>query len=103
MPQDFRRMPAVHRCIDAIDPDKDIRVRLLGTVIDLDDKKFVLDDGRSRSEILHENMQEISIGKKLMVFCRVFIAENSYKLRSELVQDASLLDSALYEKVFLSQ
>ena len=48
-------MPAIPRKISDINPEKDIRVRLLGRVIDKSDNTIIIDDGSGKAEIIVEN------------------------------------------------
>lgn len=94
----YRRFPALFRKIDSINPEKDIRVRLLGTVIDNANGVVVIDDGSGRAEIVTEGTN-LNTGDTVMVFCRVLPLETGYELRMEIVQDMNGLDMDLYKKI----
>ena len=99
----FRRMPAVSRKIADINPEKDIRVRLLGRVIDKYDGTIVVDDGTAKAEIVVEDtnvkFDDIKSGDLIRVFARVLPLETSYELRAEIVQDMNGMDMELHKKI----
>ena len=94
----YRRMPAVPRTIATINPETDIRVRILGRVIDKFDGTIVMDDGSATTEIVVENLN-VETGKLVRVFCRVMPLESGFELRAEIVQDMDSLDVDLYKKI----
>lgn len=93
----FRRAPAVHRKIKEINPEKDIRVRILGNVIDTGDGVFVVDDGSAKAEIVADE-QKAATGDTVRIIARVLPLESGYELRAEAVQDMSMLDTELYKR-----
>lgn len=99
MASDYKRLPALQRRIADIDPENDIRVRIVGTVIDTADGKIVVDDGTDRAEITTEE-QSAKVGNQVRVFCRVLPLENGYELRLELMQDMTDLDLELYKNLY---
>ncbi|MBI4014897.1 MAG: replication protein RepA [Candidatus Aenigmarchaeota archaeon] len=92
----FKRAPAVPRKISDIAPDKDIRVRLLGRVIDKGEGSVVIDDGSAKAEIITE--QPAELGDVVRIIARVLPLETGYDLRAEVTQDMSTLDMELYKK-----
>ncbi|MFH0837550.1 MAG: hypothetical protein V1870_05450 [Candidatus Aenigmatarchaeota archaeon] len=96
----YKRAPAIPKLIEKIDPVKDIRVRLLGKVMEKTANSITLEDSSGKTEIIIEtNISEsLRIGETIRVFCRVF--EN--ELKAELIQDMNNLDTETYEKTFLS-
>jgi len=96
----FRRMPAVPRKIADINPETDIRVRLLGKIIDKFNGTAVLDDGSGKAEIImEENFDKVDTNDSVRIFCRVLPLENGYELRAEIVQNMKQLDMDLYKKI----
>lgn len=93
----FKRFPALEKKISDINPEKDIRVRILGTVIDKDEGVCVIDDGSGKAEIFGDFNCEI--GDTLRVFARVLALEDGFELRSEIVQNMNSLNKELYRKV----
>lgn len=101
----FHRSPARHCRISNIDALKDIRVRLVGKVVDKQPGLVVLDDGSAQAKIVldQELVDCIALGDQLRIFARVLPLEVGFELRAELVQDFNSIDTALYRKVFGSQ
>ncbi len=94
----YRRLPATLKKITDINPEKDIRVRILGRVIDKQDGTIIIDDGTSTATIVTD--AQININDFAMVHARVLPLEEGYELRGEIVQDMSSLDMNLYRKVY---
>ncbi len=93
----FRRMPAIQKTIKEI-TEKDVRIRLVGTVIDYQSGSILLDDGTGQAEIVSE--QPVETGNFVRIFTRVLQLENSYELRAEVVQDLSHMDKRLYKRIY---
>lgn len=94
----YKRLPATLKKISEINPEKDIRVRILGRVIDKADGTIIVDDGSSSAAIVAESQPNIN--DLVMVHARVLPLEEGYELRGEIVQDMNTLDMELYRKVF---
>ncbi|MBI2076398.1 MAG: hypothetical protein HYT72_04075 [Candidatus Aenigmarchaeota archaeon] len=94
----YRRAPATPRRISEINPEKDIRVRLLGRVIVKDNGTLIIDDGTGKAEIIVEN-QDADINDLVRVFTRVLPLEEGFELRAELIQKMNGLDIDLYKKI----
>lgn len=101
----FHRSPAVPRRIADINPETDIRVRLVGRVSDKRDNSIFLKDDSGEVEIIMEPefASCLSEGEIIRVFTRVLPLETGYELRSELIQDMNKLDKELYDKVILKK
>ena len=98
----YKRAVAGPRLIEKIDSVKDIRVRLLGRVVEKSGNSITIEDSSGRAEISVEpNIAEsVKIGELLRVFCRVF--ENN-ELKAELIQDMNSLDMEMYENIILNK
>ncbi len=48
----YRRLPAVQKKIIDINPEKDVRVRIFGKIIDKADGTIIVDDGTSTATIV---------------------------------------------------
>jgi hypothetical protein len=96
--QRFRRAPAIHRKLSNIDPENDIRVRIIGTVVSADSGAFIIDDGTTSKEILSD--MPVHEGAFIRIFARVMPLETGCELRAELIQDMAELDKEKYEQVF---
>ncbi|MBI2970910.1 MAG: hypothetical protein HYY37_00660 [Candidatus Aenigmarchaeota archaeon] len=96
MPFEYRRLPAVPKNIADI-REGDVRVRILGRVLDRTDGVLVLDDGTGKAEIVADT--DVRHNELVRVFARVLPLENGYELRAELVQPMHALDIELHQKV----
>ncbi|MBI4177780.1 MAG: hypothetical protein HY516_05475 [Candidatus Aenigmarchaeota archaeon] len=97
-----KRLPAVEKAISDIEPEKDIRVKILGKVVGLAAESFVIDDGGGSVQVTTD--PEISIGAmktgdSVRVIGRVFASESGFELRAEAVQNANGIDMELLKKV----
>ncbi len=97
----YRRVPAVSRRITEINPEKDIRVRILGRVIGKSDGVVIVDDGSSSAEIVVDNSEYVREGDVVRVFARVLPLETGYELRGEIIQIMNDLDLGVNRKLEL--
>jgi len=96
----YRRLPAVEKKIAEINPERDIRVRILGRILDKADEVIVVDDGSAKAEIIASDLDvNANIGDIVRVFARVLPLEEGFELRAEIIQDMSKLDLDLYKKI----
>ena len=93
-----RRMPSVERKISSIKAE-DIRIRILGTILDKKDTHMVVDDGTGKIEVFFEEPVGGEINQMVRVFGRVIPVENGFEMQGEIVQDMSQLDIELHRKV----
>lgn len=106
----YRRLPAAPKNIIDINPEKDVRVRILGRVIDKQDGTIIVDDGSSTAQIVTDAqpvdakgaVHPCEIDDVVCVFARVLPLEDGYELRGEIVQNKNSLDMGLYKKVYAS-
>ncbi len=96
----YKRQPAVPRKITDINPETDIRVRVLGHVIDKSEGVLVVDDGTSKSEIITDEFDAFDVDDLVRIFARVLPLENGYELRAEIIQKMNSMDMELYKKVY---
>lgn len=97
----MRRAPARPKKVEEINPQSDIRVRVTGTVLSLDDDSISLDDGTGSVEVFLEEdqMEDLEEGLRVRVLGRVLPTPDSFELQGEVVQDFSDVDPELYDKV----
>jgi hypothetical protein len=81
------------RKISEIDPKSDPRVAVVGTVAEIGEGSFILDDGSAKAEISFEG--EVKVGKALRVFCSVVDG----RLKADIVQSMENLDMNLFKRV----
>jgi hypothetical protein len=96
---DFRRrMPSVPKDISEIKPE-DLRVSLIGTVIDMQNEGMVLDDGTGKMLIRFDSPFEVEINKLVRVLGRVVPMESGMELHGEVLQDMDGLDVNLLRRL----
>ncbi len=91
-----KRLPAKEKLVSEILAN-DIRVRILGTVIDKSEGSIILDDGSGRLEALMEG-QAPEMGKMVRVVARILPMTGGFEARAECVQDMAGLDVELYRR-----
>jgi len=98
---DMRRHPAVLKDIDDITPGEDVRVRIIGTVLETDKDSVMLDDGTGATEVFldQEDIDSVTEGQRVRIFGRVLPTPDSFELQGEIVQDMSDLDMEQYRQV----
>ena len=101
MPENQRRAPARPKNIEEIDPRDDIRVRVIGTVLSLDEDSFSLDDGTGTVEVFleEEKMEDLEENQRVRIFGRVLPTPDSFEIQGEIVQDFSDVDPELYSRI----
>lgn len=96
----FKRAVASYRLIKDIDPEMDIRVRIMGRVIGKQDGTLVVDDGSGKADIVLDE-QDAETNDIVRVFARVLPLESGYELRAELIQKLDEQDAEKMQEVFL--
>ncbi len=101
MPENRRRAPAVPKSIDEIDPRNDIRVRIVGTVLDKEDDSVDLDDGSGTVEVFLEEdtLEELDEGDRIRVLGRVLPTPDSFEIQGEIVQNFEDIGPELHDRV----
>lgn len=99
MPEEYKRFPTSEKKISEISPE-DVRVGVVGTIIDKSKNKFAVDDGTGSIEVLldKEKIKKLKAKKTVRVVGKI-ISEDGTKLSAEAVQDFSDFDSELYKKI----
>ena len=97
MPDEIRRFPAVKRQVVGIN-ETDVRVSVIGTIIDKQDDFIIVDDGTGRVKI---SAKDLPFGQTQMirVFGRVMPTPDGIELQGEIFQDMSKLDLVLFKKL----
>ena len=95
----YRRFPAVSKKISEI-TEKDIRVRIMGTVIDKQNGSILIDDGTGKADVVvEEGLDKINNSDIIRIFCRVLPLENGHELRAEIIQNMNSLDMDLHKRI----
>lgn len=101
MPENDRRKAAVPRQIAEIDAEDDVRVRVLGTVLEVRDDSVMLDDGSGTVEVFldADDLDAVEESQRVRVFGRVLPTPDAFEIQGEILQDMSDLDMELYGRV----
>ncbi len=91
-----RRLPAVEKKIADVS-ERDIRIRLLGTIIDKQEDFIVLDDGTGKIKI--GGQTTIKQNQLIRVIGKVVVGENGVEIQSEFIQNMEKLDLELLKAV----
>lgn len=94
----MRRLPSVEKRISEL-KNGDMRVSLIGTVIDKQENRIVLDDGTGKVNINFEVAPDVEMNQFVRVFGRVIQAGDDIEIDGEIIQDMEKLDKDLYKKV----
>jgi hypothetical protein len=93
-----RRLPSIGRRVSEIGKE-DIRVRLLGTVIDKKENVIVIDDGTGKINVSFAEPVDFEANHLVRVFGRVIPVEEGFEIQGEVAQDMKDVDLGLYMKV----
>ena len=93
-----RRLTAVERKIDSIRPEVDVRVKLIGTVIDSNETTVILDDGTGRLEINFDERVFVGSGQLVKVISRVLPLIDGFECKGEVLQSLDNFNLDLYQK-----
>lgn len=97
MPEIRKRIPGIEKKISEIKPESDVRVRILGTVIGLNNNSIVIDDGTGKIEInFDEQPSYINQGQLVRVITRVLPLVDGFDCRGECIQVLDNFDVKLY-------
>ncbi|MFB6100572.1 MAG: hypothetical protein ABEK16_04835 [Candidatus Nanohalobium sp.] len=101
MPENQRRAPARPKNIDEIEPQSDIRVRIVGTVLSVEEDSVSLDDGTGTVEVFleDEDLEDVEENQRIRVLGRVLPTPDSFEIQGEIVQDFSDVDQKLHDRV----
>ncbi len=79
--------------------ETDIRVRIIGVVVDVGEDYLVIDDGTGKIEVFfREEPKEIKTGDMVKVIGRVFSSQTSVKINGECMQILKDFDLKLYKE-----
>lgn len=101
MPERQRRAAAKPRKIDEIEPETDIRVRVVGTVLSKDEDSITVDDGSGTVEVFleEEALEELEENQRIRILGRVLPTPESFEIQGEIVQSFENVDPEIYDRV----
>ena len=91
-----------NRKIPEINPDVDLKVKILGFVVDRKGDTIVLDDGSGKTKVFVDIpgiMESIKINQLIRVLGSTLPTEDGFEIKADAVQDLSNLNINLYKKV----
>jgi len=92
----------VKRKIPEINPEVDLKVKVMGFVVDKKNDTIVLDDGSSKIKIFVDMpgmIDKIDINQLIRVFGSTLPTEDGFEIKADAIQDLSGLNINLYKKV----
>jgi uncharacterized protein YdeI (BOF family) len=92
----------VKRKIPEINPDADLKVKVLGFVVDKKDDTLMIDDGSGKVKVfvdIPSVMEKININQLVRVFGSTLPTEDGFEIKADVIQDLSNLNINLYKKV----
>ena len=98
-----KRAVAKIRRISSVKKDEDLRVAIVGTVVDIDTKSFFfkLDDGTGKVSVLLNNesqLKDLKLGRIVRAIGLIMGFENDFEIRGEIIQDFTGLNVDYYNK-----
>ena len=93
-----RRLPSVEKKISDIGQE-DVRVKIMGTVIDKQKDRVVVDDGTGKVSVVFDRPIDTNLNQTARIFGRVIPVENGFEIQGEIFQDMSKLDMELFKKI----
>lgn len=99
--QQQRRAAAKPKDIKEIDPQRDIRARIVGTAISVDEESVTLDDGTGSVEVFmqEEDIEGLEENDKIRVLGRVLPTPDSFEIQAEIVHSLEDVDMETYNTV----
>jgi hypothetical protein len=99
--QQQRRAPAKPKNIEDIDSQRDIRARVVGTVISVEEESVTVDDGTGSVEIFmqEDDIENIEENDKIRVLGRVLPTPDSFEIQAEIVHSLEDVDMETYNRV----
>jgi len=95
----YKRFPTVEKKISEITPEN-VRVSVIGTVVDKTNDKLIVDDGTGSIEIFSdENLIKNAENSKIVRVIGRVTSDGSISINAEIIQDFSKFDIGLYEKI----
>lgn len=97
--QDFqKRMPSIDRTVSGIKQD-DIRVAVIGTVIDSQDNRLIVDDGTGKVTVSFEEPIATENAKLVRILGRVIPMDTGVEIQGDVLQPMDGIDMELKKKI----
>ncbi|MCX6821189.1 MAG: hypothetical protein NTW30_00250 [Candidatus Aenigmarchaeota archaeon] len=92
----------VKRKIEEINPETDLKVKIMGFVVDKKDDTVILDDGSKKAKVFVDNItivEKMNINQLVRIFGSTLPTDEGFEIKADVVQDLSNLNINLYKKV----
>jgi len=92
----------VKKKIEEINPEIDLKVKIMGFVVDKKEDTVVLDDGSKKIKVFMDNpviSEKINVNQLIRVFGSTLPTDEGFEIKADVVQDLSNLNIDLYKKV----
>jgi hypothetical protein len=92
----------VKRKIPEINPEVDLKVKILGFVVDKKENTIMVDDGSGKVSIFVDEaslLDSININQLIRVLGSTLPTEDGFEIKADAIQDLSNLNINLYKKV----
>ena len=92
----------VKRKIEEINPETDLKVKIMGFVVDKKDDTVILDDGSKTAKVFVDNItivEKMNINQLIRIFGSTLPTDEGFEIKADVVQDLSNLNINLYKKV----
>jgi RNase P/RNase MRP subunit p29 len=92
----------VKKKIEEINPETDLKVKIMGFVVDKKEDTLVLDDGSKKIKVFMDNpviSEKINVNQLIRVFGSTLPTDEGFEIKADVVQDLSNLNIDLYKKV----
>lgn len=101
MPEQQRRAAAKPKDIEDINPQTDIRARIVGTVISMEEESVTVDDGTGSTEVFvqEEDIEDIEENDRIRVLGRILPTPDSFEVQGEAVHILDDEEAELYDRV----
>ena len=94
----MKRLPAIEKSISNIDSAKDVRIRIVGTVIDVADNALMIDDGSGKVKVSFDSSTNyLKEGQLIRIITRILPLVNGFECRGEAIQNLDNFDINLYK------
>jgi len=90
------------RKIAEINPETDLKVKIMGIVVDKKDDTMVIDDGDGKVRIFVDTpsmIEKININQLVRVFGSTLPTDEGFEIKTDAIQDLSNLNINLYKRV----
>jgi len=92
----------VKRKIPEINPEIDLKVKILGFVVDKKENTLMVDDGSGKVSVFVDEaslLDNVNINQLIRVFGSTLPTEDGFEIKVDAIQDLSNLNINLYKKV----